>query len=235
VGKGTAREGTLALQLGLPGNPAMSETAPLAALLELVGAIGTPVHVMHVSTARGVALVRRAKAEGLPITASTTWMHVIGSVASLAGYDPSWRLDPPVGNPVDREVIQQAIQDGTLDAIAIHHSPYTYEEKTVAFGETPPGAIGLELALPLLWEQLVGAGVLSPLALLRALTIGPAACLKQSLPGLQVGQAAELLLFDPEVVWVVGEGTLRSKSFNTPWLGREIRGRVVRTVVPDLK
>ncbi len=231
VGKGTAREGTLALQLGLPGNPAMAETAPLAALLELVGAIGTPVHVMHLSTARGVELVRQGKQAGLPITASTTWMHLLGSVASLAGYDPNWRLDPPVGNPVDREALQAALGDGTLDGIAVHHSPYTYEEKTVAFGEAPPGAIGLELALPLLWEGLVASGLLSPLALVRALTIGPAGCLRQAVPGLQVGQAAELLLFDPEGVWTVGEGTLRSRAFNTPWLGKAIRGRVVQTVV----
>jgi dihydroorotase len=142
AGNGSVREGLAALRLGLPSSPVMAETAPLAALLECVAELNTPVHIMRVSTQRGVELVRAAKEQGLPITASTTWMHLLLNVTAVQSYDPSLRLAPPLGNPEDQTALIQGIQDGTLDAIAVDHTPLTYEEKTVAFSESPPGAIG---------------------------------------------------------------------------------------------
>jgi dihydroorotase len=228
TGNGVVREGVESVRLGLPGSPAFSETAPLAALLECVAEIGTPVHLMRVSTARSVELIHMAKAQGLPITASTTWMHLLLNITAVQSYDPSLHLAPPLGNPVDQAALIRAVREGVLDAIAIDHTPYTYEEKTVAFAESPPGAIGLELALSLLWQALVESGEWSALDLWRCLSANPARCLQQSPATIAHGQPAELTLFDPQQPWQVDRQTLKSKSANTPWLGQQLIGRVIR-------
>jgi dihydroorotase len=227
AGNGSVREGLDSIRLGLPGSPVIAETAPLAALLECVAEMETPVHIMRVSTARGVELIRSAKAQGLPITASTTWMHLLLNVTAAQSYDPSLHLDPPLGNPADQTALIQAIQDGTLDAIAVDHTPLTYEEKTVAFSESPAGAIGLELALPLLWNAFVASGEWTALSLWHSLSSHPALCLGQTPATIAAGQPAELILFDPQQSWKVTPETLKSRSSNTPWLGQEIVGRVL--------
>ncbi len=232
VGNGVVREGVESIRFGLPGNPAMSETTALSALLECVEEIGTPVHLMRISTARSVELVRAAKARGLPITASVTWMHLLLSTKSIEHYDPNLRLEPPLGNQVDQVALRKAVKEGVIDAIAIDHTPYTYEEKTVAFSEAPPGAIGLELALPLLWQTLVDTQQWSALELWRSLSTRPAACLGQKMEAIVPGQPAELTLFDPQLSWSVNGQSLKSRSCNTSWLGKPLVGRVIRTWCP---
>jgi dihydroorotase len=228
VGNGAVREGDESMRLGLPGIPSFAETAPLAALLEYVAAMGTPVHLMRVSTARAVELIQAAKAKGLPITASVSWMHLLLDITTVNSYDSSLHLQPPLGNSSDREALIQGLQSGVLDAIAVDHRPFTYEEKTVAFAESPPGAIGLELALPLLWQAFVESGRWSALDLWRWFSTQPAHCLQQ-MPGAIAVGATELTLFDPRQGWNVTGHTLKSESTNTPWLGQTIQGRVVQT------
>jgi dihydroorotase len=203
-----------------PVDPVSSETAALAAIVEIIAEIGTPVHLMRISTRRGVEIIAAAKQRGIPVTASTTWLHLIADTTDLATYNPNLKLDPPLGNPDDRIALIEAIKTGVLDAIAIDHSPYTYEEKTVAFGEAPAGSIGLELALPLLWQHLVVPGKLSALELWAALSTKPAQCLHQSPP-------TQLILFDTQATQIVTQNSLKSLSHNTAWLGREVVGRVV--------
>jgi len=228
-GNGTIREGKTAISAGLLGDPGVSEAAAIAAILELVDAIGTPVHFMRISTARGVELIAKAKARRLPITASTTWMHLLlSSDRIIESYDPNLRLDPPLGDRTDVRALIQGIKQGTIDAIAVDHHPHTYEEKTVAFAEAPYGVIGLELALPLLWQELVVKEELTALELWRALSIGPQLCLHQTPKQLTCGENAELTLFDPNLKWIVNRNNLKSLSANTPWFGREISGRVIR-------
>ncbi|MGF1518506.1 MAG: dihydroorotase [Nodosilinea sp.] len=229
---GVAREGPFSLIYGLVGDPASSETAALAALLECVAEVGTPVHLMRISTARGVELVRQAKERGLPVTASTTWMHLLFSAQDLHSYDPNLRLSPPLGNPEDRAALIAGVKAGVVDAIAIDHTPHTYEDKTVGFPSALPGAIGLELAWAILWDTFVAQGDWSPLALVQALSPNPARCWGQTPPTIQPQQPAEMVLFDPAATWSVTPATLHSLSANTPWLGQDIRGRVVRTWVP---
>lgn len=229
AGNGVVREGSESLRLGLPGTPAIAETAPLAALLECVAAIGTPVHLMRVSTARAVELIQVAKSRGLPVTASTTWMHLLLDITAVQSYDSSLHLEPPLGNPTDRAALIQGVQTGVIDAIAVDHSPYTYEEKTVAFAESPPGAIGLELALPLLWQSFVATETWPALDLWQSLSTRPAQCLRQSPAAIVPGVRAELVLFDPQQSWTVSPSTLKSRSTNTSWLGQTLTGRVVRT------
>jgi dihydroorotase len=228
-----AREGPFSLVYGLMGDPVTSETTALATLLELVALTGTPVHVMRLSTARGVELVQQAKSHKLPITASTTWMHILFSTHDLGRYDPNLRLDPPLGNPEDQAVLGDAVQAGVIDAIAIDHTPHTYEDKTVGFSSAPPGAIGLELAWPILWHRFVVESAWSPLTLVRALSTAPALLWGQEPPALQPGSAAEMTLFDPDAHWTVSADTLHSLSSNTPWMGQSLKGQVVRTWVPD--
>ena len=224
---GIMREGANSIQWGLPGNPSASETSAIAALLELVASTFTPTHIMRVSTARSVELIEDAKAKGLPITASTTWMHLLLDTFAIKSYHTGLNLEPPLGNPEDMMALRRGVRQGILDVIAIDHSPFTYEEKTVAFAQAPPGAIGLELALPLLWENLVETGEFTALELWKALSSNPAECLKQSPSKIESGEKAELTLFNPLEKWKVESKNLHSLSSNTPWLGKELTGKVV--------
>ncbi len=229
VGNGVMREGSYSVRFGLPGNPAIAETTALSAILELVATIRTPVHIMRVSTARSVELIGEAKARGLPITASTSWMHLLLDTKAVGSYNPALRLEPPLGNPEDLVALRQGLRSGVLDAIAVDHTPYTYEEKTVAFAEAPPGAIGLELALPLLWQHLVETGKFSALELWRCLSTRPAECLVHIPSAIAPGEPAQLCLFAPQQPWTVTRQTLKSRSDNTPWLGQQLLGCVVKT------
>jgi dihydroorotase len=233
AGNGVMREGNDSVRFGLPGISLITETSALAAALECVEVIGTPVHFMRISSARSVELIRAAKNRGLPVTASTTWMHVILTSTDLGSYDPSLHLEPALGNTADRTALIQGLQDGTLDAIAIDHTPYTYEEKTVAFAESPPGAIGLELALPLLWQNLVKTGTWSALELWRVLSTHPAQCLKQVSSKIAPGEPIEAILFDPQKQWKVATPTLKSLATNTHWLEQELTGQVVQIWLPN--
>ncbi|RCJ20090.1 dihydroorotase [Nostoc sp. ATCC 43529] len=226
---GVIREGVQALRLGLPPVPASAETSAIAAILELVAAIGTPIHIMRVSTARSVELIARAKAAGLPITASTTWMHLLLDTKAIKSYNSSLHLDPPLGNASDVAALRAGVRGGVIDAIAIDHAPYTYEEKVQAFAEAPAGAIGFEIALPLLWQYLVQTGEFTALELWRALSSNPAKCLGQKINAITPHQPAELTLFDPQQTWKVERKNLHTLSQNTPWLGQQLQGRVVQT------
>ncbi|MEH1784147.1 MAG: dihydroorotase [Nostoc sp.] len=226
---GVMREGPDALRFGLPPIPASAETTAIAAMLELVAAIGTPVHIMRVSTARSVELIASAKAAGLPITASTTWMHLLLDTKAVKSYHTSLHLDPPLGNSRDVVALRAGVRTGVIDAIAIDHTPYSYEEKVQAFAEAPAGAIGLELALPLLWQYLVETEEFTALELWRALSTSPAECLGQKVSAILPHQPAELTLFDPQQTWKVERKSLYTLSQNTPWLGQQLKGHVVQT------
>lgn len=229
AGNGLAREGSLALMGGLSGVLVAAETVALTTILELVRELDTPVHLMRISTARGVELIDKAKAEGLPITASTPWMHLLFSTQDALSYDPNLRLDPPLGNPADQTALVAGVKTGVIDAIAIDHSPYTYEEKTVAFADAPPGAIGLELAFAALWQTFVQPGHWTATELLQAMSDRPAQILRLVPPQIAERAAVEAFLFDPEQVWTVDRQALYSPALNTPFLQRSLQGKVLQT------
>lgn len=221
-GNGVMREGPAAIRLGLPSEPEMAETTAIATILEMVGEYRTPVHFMRLSTARGVDLVAQGKAQQLPITASVNWMHLLWNTDQLESYDPNLRLAPPLGNETDRLALIQGLKSGIIDAIAVDHRAYTYEEKTLAFAEAPPGAIGLELALPCLWQGLVTTGMLTALGLWQALSLHSCHCW-----GLNSDEpTARYVLFDPQAVWTVDGTNLKTLGRNTPYLGQTLQGKV---------
>ncbi|NEQ53341.1 MAG: dihydroorotase [Leptolyngbya sp. SIO3F4] len=221
---GICRDGVDAIRLGLSPLSVTAETKPLTALIEEVASSLRPVHLMRISTARSVELIRMAKERGMPITASVTWLHLLFSTADLDSYAPSLRLAPPLGTPEDREALIAGLEDGTLDAIAIDHCVYTYEEKAVPFELAPPGAVGLQLALPVLWQHFVATNRWTALQLWGYLSLNPAQCLNIEPASLQIGNAANLVLFDPTYEWLVTSETLGCDPINTPYHNQKICG-----------
>ena len=155
-------------------------------------------------------------------------MHLLFSTEDVLSYDPNLRLAPPLGNPADQAALVQAVKAGVIDAIAIDHSPYTYEEKTVAFQNAPPGAIGLELAFAVLWQRLVTTGEWTALELLQVISSGPAQCLGLPTQGLQIDCPLQAFLFDPLREWVVDANTLHTPATNTPFCHQTLTGRVLQ-------
>lgn len=229
AGDGVVREGVTSIRYGMPGNPGFSEAAILAAVLEIAREIPTPLHIMRVSTKRGVELIAEAKARGVRVSASTTWMHLLWSSHEVGSYSPNLRLEPPLGNEADRLALIEGVRQGIIEAIAIDHQAYTYEEKTVAFALAPPGVVGLELALPLLWQRFVQTGEWSATELWQALSSRPRKCLQQTPQAIAIEQAADLVLFAPEMKWTADQPSLKSPAANTPWYGQEITGKVIKT------
>ncbi|MGQ9838656.1 MAG: dihydroorotase [Cyanobacteriota bacterium] len=237
AGSGSLYEGVWALRLGLKGIPASAETAALARILEVIRSesVETPVHFMRISQARSLQLIQEAQQEGLPVSASTTWMHLLLEEQAVfeQDYNPNLHLLPPLPTTSDRQALIDGIRAGCL-AIATDHRPYTYEEKTVPFAEAPVGAIGLELALPLLWHNLVERGSLTALQLWTALSLYPSRCLGWDPVSSQPAQPTPMtdwVIFDPNSTWTVSASTLKSGSLATPWLGKTIQGKVLHTQV----
>jgi dihydroorotase len=228
AGVGVVREGNASIRYGMSGSPGFSEAAIIAAVLEIVAEIPTPIHIMRVSTKRGVELIAEAKARGVRVTASTTWMHLLWDSNALGSYSPNLRLEPPLGNESDRLALIEGVRQGTIEAIAIDHQAYTYEEKTVAFALAPPGVVGLELALPLLWQRFVESGEWSAIELWQALSSRPRQCLQQQPKAIAIGEGADLVLFDPKEKWLANQDHLQSPGANTPWYHQEITGKVIK-------
>ncbi|HEY9702188.1 MAG TPA: dihydroorotase [Allocoleopsis sp.] len=226
AGNGVMREGKDSMRLGLPGINNIAETAGLAGILEIVKEINTPVHIMGISTKRSVEIIADAKGRKLPITASTIWLNLLCNTGDISSYNPNLKLNPPLGNPEDQKALIEGIKTGVIDAIAINHTPLTYEEKTVSFTESPPGAIGLEIALPLLWQNLVETGEISALELWRSLSTKPAECLQQKPSIISPGNQAEVILFNPNETWKVNRENIKSLSTNTHYWQEEIKGKI---------
>lgn len=230
---GVAGAGEVSSRLGLPAVPEVAETVALHTIFELQRASGpTParVHLCRLSSARGIALVRAARREGLPVSADVSIQHVHGIDADIGRFDSSLRLDPPLRTAADRAAIRAALADGTLDAVCSDHAPVGQDDKLLPFGEAAVGASGLETLLPQLleWARADGVGLLTALA---RVTDGPARVLGEDTGTLQPGRKADVVLFDPAESWVVGAEPLLSSGRNTPLTGRSVTGRVRMTIV----
>ncbi|MDB5908582.1 MAG: dihydroorotase [Massilia sp.] len=237
---GIAHSGPLASRLGLAGVPVMSETIALHTIFELVRATGARVHLCRMSSAAGLELVRAAKKEGLPVTCDVGVHHIHMTDADIGFFDPNARVTPPFRSQRDREAIRAGLYDGVIDAICSDHTPVDDDEKLLPFGEASPGATGLELllSLALKWaddyaaEQHGGAGSAGPLARALAKVTSDAARIA-GLPAGQLapGAVADVVLFDPDARWTVDAAALASQGKHTPFLGYELGGQVMATIV----
>jgi dihydroorotase len=227
---GVAHDGEVATRLGLAGIPAFAETIALAQLFELVRATGARVHVCRISSAAGVAMLRRAKHDGLPLTCDVAIHHLHLSDMDLGYFDAHCRLEPPLRSQRDREALAAALADGTIDCVVSDHTPVDEDQKLLPFAEAEPGATGLELLLPLALKW----GMQRKLTLAQTLariTSEPARVLGVASGRIEAGAPGDLVLFEPDAAWRVTSAALKSQGNNSPFLGMELAGRVRATVV----
>ncbi len=227
---GIAHDGEVATRLGLAGIPVSAETIAIATIITLMRETGASVHLARLSSRQGVDLVRAAKAEGLPITCDVGIHHLLLTDRDIGHFDSQYRFAPPLRSPTDRDALSRGVIDGTIDAICSDHTPVDDDAKNVPFGEAEPGATGLELLLPLTLKWAVQANVEVAVALGK-ITASPAALLGVSAGRIVAGAPADVCVFDPAAYWALTAQTLRSQGKNTPWLRRELQGRVTHTIV----
>lgn len=228
--QGVAHDGEVATRLGLPAIPSSAETIALATIFTLARETGARVHVCRLSTADGVAMVRGAKKEGLPVTCDVAVHHLHLCDVDIGWFDTQCRLVPPLRSTRDRDALRAGLAEGTIDLVCSDHTPVDDDGKQVPFGEAEPGATGLELLLPLLLSWAKRDRVPLTTALSRV-TADPARVLGIDVGHLGIGQPADLCLFAPDAPWRVESKTLRSQGKNTPFLGHEVVGKVRYTLV----
>ena len=237
LGKGVAASGALATRMGLSGVPVAAETIALHTIFELIRGSRTRVHLCRLSSAAGVELVRRAKAEGLNVTADVSINSLLLTETDIGYFDSSARLTPPLRQQRDRDALSAALADGTIDALVSDHTPVDEDAKVLPFAESEPGATGVELLLSIAvkWSREHQVPLTRALA---AVTSAPVAVLGQALGEqqsqlgrLQEGGVADLCIVDPEAAWTVDAKVLASQGKSTPFAGYELPARVRCTLV----
>jgi dihydroorotase len=237
LGNGVAAKGALATRLGLSGVPVVAETIALATLFELVRDTGARLHLCRLSSAAGIELMRRAKAEGLPVSCDVSINSLHLTDVDIGYFDSAMRLTPPLRQQRDRDALRAALADGTVDALVSDHTPVAADAKNLPFAEAEPGATGLELllSLALKWGNETGLPLARTLA---TVTSGPARLLGASLGSLGAsagrlveGGMADLCLFDAGAFRTVQADWLRSQGKHTPFASYELPGRVIFTLV----
>jgi dihydroorotase len=227
---GVMHEGVVATALGLPGIPAAAETVMVYRDIQLAALTGVHLHVQHLSTAEAVDLVRRAKEQGITVTAEACPHHFTLTDEAVRHYDTNTKVRPPLRPARDVEAVKAGLRDGTIDVIASDHAPHHLAEKEREYAEAPFGMIGLETSVGLSL-QLYHQGVLSLPQLIAKYTVCPARVLGLPHGTLEVGSEADVTVLDPEYEMVVEAATLRSRSKNSPFLGWRLRGAAVLTIV----
>jgi dihydroorotase len=225
-------EGEISGRLGLPGWPAAAEASIVARDVQLAGLTNSRLHVCHVSTAETVEVIRWAKQRGLPVTAEVTPHHLLLTTDEVMGYDPTFKVNPPLRPTEDVLAVRDALSDGTIDVVATDHAPHARHDKEHAFSEAAFGMLGLETALAVVLETMVNPGRLGWEELADRMSVVPAqiARLPDQGRNLAVGEPANLVLVDPTARAVVDRSDTASRSLNNPWHGRELPDPVVATV-----
>jgi dihydroorotase len=233
---GAMHEGCWSSRLGLPGVPAAAEESMVARDIQLVRLTGAPVHFLHLSTAGSVQLVREAKAEGLPVTAEAAPHHMLLTHAEVAGYDPVFKVNPPLRSDGDVAAVIAGLCDGTIDAIATDHAPHAPETKDAPFDQAPPGMLGLQTALPIAWQVL--SPLLGPEQIFALMSTRPSAIAGLGVTDSRIaGHSAHGGPLDvgatgnPSATTAVDPTRLASRSRNTPYAGRTFAGAVRHTVL----
>ncbi|HET9931420.1 MAG TPA: dihydroorotase [Polyangiaceae bacterium] len=222
-------EGMVSAKLGLRGWPRVAEDVIVARDVILAEYVGARYHLAHVSTAGAIRIVREAKHRGIDVTCEVTPHHLLLTDESVIGYDTACKVNPPLREPEDVAALRAALADGTIDAVATDHAPHSRLEKDCEFSEASPGMMGLELCFGLLLG-LVGADGLSLPRLVEAMSTRPARIAGVEAPRLREGAIAEFVLFDPEARWKPRERKLETKSKNSPFMDRELKGKILMTL-----
>jgi dihydroorotase len=228
---GILHDGPQATILGLPGIPRGAEDLATLRACEAAHRTGCRVHISHVSTEGAVDVIRRAKAQGRPVTAEAAPHHLMLVVDDLLGRDPVFKVNPPLRTGHDVDAVRAAVADGTLDCLATDHAPHTAAAKARRLAEAPFGMIGLESALPVYVEALIDGTGMTWLELVRRMTASPARVI--GCPGgtLAPGAPADIAVIDPDARWTINPERFASRARNCPFAGRAARGRVVLTLV----
>jgi len=227
---GCMNESPLSLRLGLKGFPGVAEDVMIARDIELARFTKGKVHICHVSTARGVELIRRAKNDGINITCEVAPHHLLLSEQCVENYDTSFKMMPPLKGDDDIAGLIEGLKDGTVDAIASDHAPHHADSKLVEFSRATVGILGLQTSLPLLVEM-SAQGMLSRTRMVDLLCSGPARAFGLDYGTLKVGREADVIVVHPSKTWTFSTEEIRSKSKNSPFVGRTLTGQVLHTFV----
>jgi dihydroorotase len=228
---GVMNEGFESMRLGLRGMPPEAEEVMIHRDIELAKLARGRLHVLHISTAGGVDLIRRGKAQGVRVTAEVAFAHLTLTDASLATFDSNFKMNPPLRTQTDVDALIAGLQDGTLDAIITDHSPHAPEKTMRELDLAPNGIIGLETLLPVCVETLIRPGRLTWPQFLAKLTVNPARILGIDRGTLRVGAVADVTIIDPDAAWTIDVNRFRSKSRNSPFDGWQVHGRAVAVLV----
>jgi dihydroorotase len=231
---GAMNEGIIATRLGLTGIPNAAEDVMIARDLVLAELTGARLHVQHVATRGGVDLIRAAKAKGVRVTAEGSPHHFTLTDEAVAWYNTNAKMNPPLRSAADRDAVRAGVADGTLDVIATDHAPHHYDEKEQAFEDAPNGIVGLETAVGLAYTELVATGLIDLATMIERMSCAPARAMRldeRGLGSLREGSMADVTLLDPHLEWTVDAAAFQSRSRNTPFGGRRLRCRAVRTLV----
>lgn len=224
-------EGLVSLILGLPGMPAEAEDVMVSRDIALAEATGGRIHVMHVSSAASVDLIRRAKKRGVRVTTEVCPHHFTLTDESLRTFDSNYKMSPPLRGQRHLDACIAGLADGTIDVICTDHAPHAPEKKMRELDKAPFGILGLETALGLVVTKLIEPGHLDWPAAIAKLTINPARVLGINKGTLREGADADVTVIDPDVRWTVNVHKLKSKSVNTPFGGWQLRGRAHTVIV----
>lgn len=218
-------EGVTSTYLGMRGNPNLAEALMVARDLYLAEYNNATIHFSTISTAESVDLIRKAKAKGIEVTCDVAAHHLIMTDELVAGFDSNYKVSPPLRTPKDRKAIHKGLKDGTIDAIVSQHTPHEIEFKNVEYQIAAEGIIALQTVLPLALE----AG-LTTAQLIDKLAIGPRRVLGLPIPEFQEQAVANFVLFDTEMKWRFDRQTNRSKSSNSPLIGKELKGKATMVI-----
>ncbi|MFH1304803.1 MAG: dihydroorotase [Candidatus Omnitrophota bacterium] len=228
---GVMHEGYFSTVLGLRPIPALAESMMVERDIQLAHLTGARLHIAHISTAESAEKVKQAKEQGIKVTAEVTPHHLVLTDEDLKTYDTNLKVNPPLRSAQDVRALKKALKDGTIDAIATDHAPHLASEKEKEFDYAPFGMTGLETALALMIMNLVDKGILSWIELLRKLSANPAAILKCGGGTLKEGAPADITVIDPEKKWIYAREGILSRSSNSPFVGREMKGAVTDVIV----
>lgn len=229
-GKGSMHEGSVSYSLGLQGIPAISEEICIARDIRLAEYVGVHLHIQHVSTAKGMDTIRRAKERGIRVTCEVAPHHLIFNHTHIGDYDTHYKMNPPLRTAEDNAALLQGLLDGVFDVIATDHAPHTEFEKNQDFASAPFGITGLETALPSLFHHYIAECVFGWDLLVKRYANEPRRLLRLPDTEIKEGNAAEFILFDPARATTFTRDFMRSKSQNTPFLDQTLRGLVARVI-----